>query len=964
MFHHKNKELDKFFNVSIDLLCVANTDGYFVRLNHSFESILGYTTQELMAKPFLEFVHPDDRDATREVMATLNSQQILNNFSNRFRCKDDSYRWLEWRAVPSGTLIYAAARDITERKRAEEGVKKSEKKYRNLYESMMDGFVLVSMDGLIREYNESYKEMTGYTSEELIKLTYHDLTPEKWHSFEQVIVDEQVLTRGYSDVYEKEYRKKDGTIFPVELRTFLLRDETGTSAGMWAIIRDITERKFAALALEGQLCFERLVSDLSARFVNIAPDQVDAEIEQGLKQILQFFQVERCALIRIFPDKGVWQATHAVVNEGTPPVPVGEEIPVALFPYGYDKLVNKRQVHFFSKLDDLPAEAHIDKQTSLEWGIRSCLYIPVMIADPLVQLIAIDSITGEQIWPEELIPRLRLVGEIFTNALERKQTRLQLERRFQFERLISDLSAQLVNVQPDEIDRAIIKWLRAITEFFDADRCTIGLFSDDGSRLERAFEYHSKNAEPAVESISKEQMPWYIGQLLYGNQVVINRVEDLPSEAEKERQICLVKGMKSVLSIPLISGGVTLGSFALVSTRSERTWPEELVQRFRSVSEVFANALLHRRSEMMLRTSEEKFRQFFSHIPEYCYIIGPDGTILAVNDQALNALGYEREELIGKPFAMLYAPESLPRIMDHLNRWEERGEIENEEMVVITKTGEKRVVLLNAGAVRNKHGAIIQAAAVQRDVTEQKKVEAEALSVRRELWRTDRLLRMGELTASLAHELNQPLTSILSNARAALRFIEADRLDTEELKEILEDISRDDRRAGDIIRSLRSMVRPEEGEREVMEINDLLGETVVLFNSEAIIRNIEIKDVFADSLQPIRANRVQLQQVVINLLMNAAESMIDERENRKIVVETSLGANDRVRVSIRDFGAGIDEQELNRIFEPFFTTKRSGLGMGLSLGRSIIEAHAGRIWAENNPDKGTTFYFELPGLRQ
>jgi two-component system sensor kinase FixL len=223
---------------------------------------------------------------------------------------------------------------------------------------------------------------------------------------------------------------------------------------------------------------------------------------------------------------------------------------------------------------------------------------------------------------------------------------------------------------------------------------------------------------------------------------------------------------------------------------------------------------------------------------------------------------------------------------------------------------------------------------------------------------------MGELTASLAHELNQPLTSILSNARAAIRFIKSDRIDMNELTEILEDIAKDDKRAGDIIRSLRSMLKPEEGESEVIEINNVLVETVALFNSEAIIRNIKIETKFVDSLPPMVANRIQLQQVMINLLMNAAESMMDEYENRKIVVETCMVNGNMVKVAVRDYGTGIDEQELSRIFEPFFTTKYSGLGMGLSLARSIIEGQAGHIWAENNPDGGATFYFELPGLRQ
>ena len=174
------EELDQFFSVTLDLLCIANTDGYFLRLNPSWERILGHTREELMAKRFLDFVHPDDLERTRQAVSTLASQQEIVSFENRYRCKDGTYRWLEWTASPAGNLIYAAARDVT-------------------------------------------------------------------------------------------------------------------------------ERRLAQLALEERLGFERLLSDVSARLVNISPAELDAEINGALKEILEFFQVERCALIQILPDKASWR---------------------------------------------------------------------------------------------------------------------------------------------------------------------------------------------------------------------------------------------------------------------------------------------------------------------------------------------------------------------------------------------------------------------------------------------------------------------------------------------------------------------------------------------------------------------------------------------------------------------------------------------------------------------------------
>ena len=220
---------------------------------------------------------------------------------------------------------------------------------------------------------------------------------------------------------------------------------------------------------------------------------------------------------------------------------------------------------------------------------------------------------------------------------------------------------------------------------------------------------------------------------------------------------------------------------------------------------------------------------------------------------------------------------------------------------------------------------------------------------------------MGELTASLAHELNQPLTSILSNAQAALRFIDSGTLNQAELTEILQDIVNDDKRAGNIIRSLRSMVKPQENEREVTVINNIVREAIALFHSEAIIRSIKVETVLENVLPSVNVDKVQIQQVIINLMMNAADSMLDVSTIRKIIIQTAAASDGGVLVTVSDFGTGIAEEKLAKIFEPFFTTKFSGLGMGLSLSRSIIESHGGHIWAEQNTDGGATFFFDLPG---
>ena len=362
-----------------------------------------------------------------------------------------------------------------------------------------------------------------------------------------------------------------------------------------------TEDKWAEESLQERLQFERLLSDLSARFVNIAPDQVDVEIRSALRQVLELFSVDRCGLIRVSPNDNTFRITYVAYASDIPPVPENTDLSSNLFPWVYEKIIKRHEVVSFITRDELPSEAAVDKQTYEGLEIRSALNIPLPLGAALDYIISINTVRKKRVFPEEYIPRLRLLGEVLVNTLQLARTRQQLEDRLRFEGLISDLSVGFVSISSEEVESEINKWLQRITEFFDADRCTLGLFSEDGAQLRRAFEYHLAGVEPGPVSLSKDQLPWYVSQLMQGKLVVINRLEDLPANAEAERRLCLAKSMKSILSIPVISGRRTLGSCVLVSVRAERIWPADLVQRMRLIAAVFAAVLAHKQMEDQLR---------------------------------------------------------------------------------------------------------------------------------------------------------------------------------------------------------------------------------------------------------------------------------------------------------------------------------------------------------------------------
>jgi two-component system, LuxR family, sensor kinase FixL len=242
-----------------------------------------------------------------------------------------------------------------------------------------------------------------------------------------------------------------------------------------------------------------------------------------------------------------------------------------------------------------------------------------------------------------------------------------------------------------------------------------------------------------------------------------------------------------------------------------------------------------------------------------------------------------------------------------------------------------------------------------------KQAQLESRRRRVELTHLTRVATLGELTASLAHEINQPLAAILSNAQAAQRFLSGSARDLDEVRDILEDIVRDDKRASEVIRRLRELLRRQGTRNEPLHVDDVIRDTLRLVRGDLIVRQVTVATELAHGLPPVLGDRIQLQQVLLNLILNGCDAMMNLEPNaRRLEIRTQKQDDRFVRVSVRDFGIGLDQNQLARLFEPFYTTKPEGLGMGLSISRSIIEAHGGLLRAASNPDQGATFHFELP----
>jgi C4-dicarboxylate-specific signal transduction histidine kinase len=259
----------------------------------------------------------------------------------------------------------------------------------------------------------------------------------------------------------------------------------------------------------------------------------------------------------------------------------------------------------------------------------------------------------------------------------------------------------------------------------------------------------------------------------------------------------------------------------------------------------------------------------------------------------------------------------------------------------------------------NRKGARLIGVSI--DITPRKLAEAEAREYHEQVGHLSRLAAVGELAASIAHEVNQPLSGIISNAGAGRRLLDRGDVDLRELRDLLDDIVADGRRAGDVIRGVQSMVRKDAPARQRVNLNDLVINVARMVNPAAMLQSCDVETLLAPNLPTVEADPIQLQQVLLNLVINSFDAMRDTPlSSRKVVITTERNADDAIRASVRDYGVGISEEARDRIFDHFFTTKAQGLGMGLAIVRSIVESHGGTIGGENVEGGGAQFQFVLP----
>lgn len=366
-----------------------------------------------------------------------------------------------------------------------------------------------------------------------------------------------------------------------------------------------------------------------------------------------------------------------------------------------------------------------------------------------------------------------------------------------------------------------------------------------------------------------------------------------------------------------------------------------------------------KRAEEALRASEYHLRLITETIPALVWRTTPDGEIDYVNRRVLDYTGKALEFFGNTGWLQLLHPDDVDSTIRVWRHNTQTGESHQVSYRLRSADGSYRWFDVRGEPLRDSEGQVVQWYGICIDVEDRKRTEEALRSTQERLSIASQVATVGELSASIAHEVNQPLTAVVSNGNACLRWLGADPPNLEKAREAAQRIVRDGKDAGEVVRRIRALFKRAAHEEVPLDLNDVIGEVLFLLRSETAKRRISVETELAQGMAPVTGDRVQLQQLILNLLLNGIEAMDPVTDHPKqLFVRSQLHGHDSVLVEIRDSGVGLKDPDA--VFEAFFTTKQNGMGMGLAICRSIVQAHNGRLWAAAGAGPGATFCFTLP----
>ncbi len=506
-----------------------------------------------------------------------------------------------------------------------------------------------------------------------------------------------------------------------------------------------------------------------------------------------------------------------------------------------------------------------------------------------------------------------------------------------------------------DLDVVLTRLVQLVERHSHGMWCSVILLDEDGTHLRRgAAPSLPAGYNQAIEGAEIGPRAGSCGTAMYFRRTVISTDVLVDSIWEDYRELAVTYGFRACWSTPIFSAQKrVLGSFAMYYQEPRPPLDDE-VRLVEAAANIAGIAIEHQRALEALRRSEERTRAILRAIPDWMFILDANGVFVDYHAKDPAELLLPPERFLGKTIW-----EVMPPVISNPLAAAMAGVLASDEpqRFEYSIESDQAQSFYEACVVRCDGNRLLS---IVRDISDRKRAEMDAHLQRRELAHLSRVATLGELSGAIAHELSQPMSAVLINAYAARRLLSQDPVDLVETRAAIEDIIANDKRAGAVIERLRTLLKKGQIAFEALDLNDVATDVLELTRGDFLSRRISVTTSLAPSLPRVDGDRVQLQQVLLNLVLNACESMSANAVNERRLSVTTTADDSFVQIAISDRGVGLPDDQRAAVFEPFVTFREQGLGLGLAISRSIILAHGGQIVAENNQERGATFTCRIP----
>jgi PAS domain S-box-containing protein len=929
----RERQFRTLANSISQLAWMADGNGYIFWYNDRWYEYTGTTLEEMRGWGWQKVHHPDevDRVVARIKVAFATGEPWEDTFP--LRSKTGEYRWFLSRALPIFDADGKVARwfgtntDITEQRQLELALRESERQFRTLANSIPQLAWMADREGYIFWYNDRWYEYTGTTLEEMQGWGW-----QKVHHPDEVnrVVERIKVAFATGEPWEDTFplRSRSGEYKWFLSRALPITDAEGRVVRWFGTNTDVTEQRELERALrESHDRLEQAVSDRTAEL-------------SRTNEIL-----------------------HSILSD------MGDAVIVA------DKNEN---FLVFNPAAERMFGAGATKTNATEWSHRYGLYLPDKVTPfPHDQLPLIRSIRGEEVNNIEMFVRhekaphgiwTRITGRPLRDSggellggviVCRDITQVKEEEFFR-----AGQSHVLEMIAADApLAEVLNSLVLLMEEQAEGLRCSILLLNRDGKHVRHGAAPNLPEAYvKAVDGAPIGPRNGSCGTAMFTRRpVIVTDVLTDPLWADY-RELAQICGLRACWSSPILSSqGDVLGSFAMYRQETRGPQPEET--RLTEIATHIAGIAIDRqRQQEILRERDARINLAAESADLAFWILYPEQGSAWMSGKGRRIYGFDSNlpltcELI---LSRVHPDERAAVKAEYDRACSLHGAFESEHRLLLPY-GKTRWVIMRGRCLQDEHGNLLETIGVTLDVSAQKQAALQVQVQREEMAHRNRVALMGEMTASFAHELNQPLTAIANNASAARRFLEHGNIDPALLQQLLQDMVADSQRAGEVIRGIRSLVRKETSVHTVLDLNSVITDTVRLVSSDVLNRESVVTTELDPHLPQVQAALVQIQQVLLNLIINALDAVEGlPPAERRIIIRTRSDRGDVAEVSVRDFGVGLPKDRPDKVFDHFFSTKQKGMGMGLTIVRSIVEAHGGTITAENAPDRGARMIVRLP----